>query len=72
MSNPKTGSQVAGEGTSSFLQRFLDLLEYIGNKFPSPFTLFLGLAMAVLVLSYVFEGASATYLVLATNRSLLK
>ncbi len=62
MSSSKPDPQAAGEGTSSALQRFLDILEYVGNKFPSPFTLFISLAVAVLALSFVFEGASATYI----------
>ena len=62
MSSPNSNSRIAGDGTSSALQRFLDILEYIGNKFPSPFTLFICLAVGVLALSFVFEGASATYI----------
>ena len=62
MSSPSSTPRIAGDGTSSALQRFLDILEYIGNKFPSPFTLFICLAVGVLALSFVFEGASATYI----------
>ena len=44
-----------------FFQRFLDFLEFMGNKIPSPFMLFSGLAISVLALSLIFAGASATY-----------
>ena len=50
MSSSKPGSNVAGEGTSSILQRFLDFLEYVGNKFPSPFSLFMILVFLPAVL----------------------
>lgn len=47
--------------SKGFFQRFLDFLEFVGNKFPSPFLLFSGLAIGVLFLSAIFAGASATY-----------
>ena len=62
MSSSKPGSNVAGEGTSSILQRFLDFLEYVGNKFPSPFSLFMILATLVLIISFIFDGTAATYM----------
>ena len=61
MSSPNPARN-AGDGTSSALQRFLDILEYVGNKFPSPFSLFMLLASLVLLLSFVFDGAAATYM----------
>ena len=60
--SPKLDPREAGEGTSTALQRFLDFLEFIGNKFPTPFTLFLSIALVVLGLSFVFDGVSATYM----------
>ena len=59
---PKLDPREAGEDTSTTLQRFLDFLEFIGNKFPTPFTLFLSLALVVLTLSYIFDGVAATYM----------
>ena len=50
------------EQNHGFFQRFLDFLEFVGNKFPSPFLLFSGLAVSVLILSALFSGASATYM----------
>lgn len=43
-------------------QKFLDVIEFIGNKFPSPFMLFAILGLIVLVLSWVFDGATASYI----------
>ena len=47
--------------TSGLFQRMLDLIEYIGNKFPTPFILFSLLAVAVLIVSFLLEGTSAAY-----------
>ncbi|EAX46421.1 AbgT putative transporter [Thermosinus carboxydivorans Nor1] len=43
-------------------QKLLDVIEYIGNKFPSPFMLFTILGLMVLILSWVFDGATASYI----------
>jgi aminobenzoyl-glutamate transport protein len=43
-------------------QRFLDIVEFIGNKFPSPFMLFSLLAFSVLIISFALDGVSASYL----------
>ena len=45
--------------SSGLFQRMLDLIEYIGNKFPTPFMLFALLAVAVLIVSFLLEGTSA-------------
>ena len=47
--------------SSGLFQRMLDLIEYIGNKFPTPFMLFALLAVAVLIVSFLLEGTSAAY-----------
>jgi aminobenzoyl-glutamate transport protein len=44
----------------SYFQRFLDFVEVVGNKFPSPFILFSILALFVLIMSFIFEGTSVT------------
>jgi aminobenzoyl-glutamate transport protein len=51
---------LSGEKSQSLFQRFLDMVEVVGNKFPAPFILFSLLSVMVLVLSFVFDGASAT------------
>ncbi|MDF2636532.1 MAG: AbgT transporter [Pelosinus sp.] len=48
-------------GTSTF-QKILDIIEYVGNKFPSPFILFSMLALVVLVISAIFEGTAVSYI----------
>jgi len=44
----------------SIFQRFLDTVEFIGNKFPTPFTLFALLGLVVLLLSWIFDGTSVS------------
>ena len=46
----------------SLFQRWLDVIEYVGNKLPSPFFLFAILGLIVLVVSAVCSGISATYI----------
>lgn len=60
MSQPSPRSS-APENIGPF-QRFLDVIEYVGNKFPSPFMLFAILAGIVLVISFLLDGVSATYI----------
>lgn len=52
----------AGSGSSGGTQRFLDAIERLGNKVPHPALIFLGLIVAVIVLSHVLylTGASVT------------
>lgn len=50
------------EEKKSFFQKGLDIIEFVGNKFPTPFVLFTLLGVIVLILSAMFEGASASYL----------
>ncbi len=57
-SEPKTTIKVQ----NSVFQKFLDVIEYIGNKFPSPFMLFALLGVIVLVLSFAFDGTAVTYI----------
>ena len=37
----------------SFFQRFLDVVERVGNKLPEPFALFLGLAFLIMLISWI-------------------
>ena len=47
----------------SFFQKFLDSVEKIGNKLPNPVTLFVILAVLVIVISQILEmmGVSVSY-----------
>jgi len=60
MPNPVTPTEPAKK-VGGF-QRFLDMIEFIGNKFPSPFMLFSLLAVLVLFISFALDGVSASYL----------
>jgi aminobenzoyl-glutamate transport protein len=60
MSNPANHSDSAPK--VGFFQKFLDIIEFIGNKFPSPFMLFSLLAILVLFISFALDGVSASYL----------
>jgi aminobenzoyl-glutamate transport protein len=55
-------SATAGE-TKGFMQKFLDVIEKVGNKVPHPIIIFLILIGIVLVLSHVLHwtGASVSY-----------
>ncbi len=44
------------------MERFIRGIEFVGNKLPHPFILFLFFAIIVLLCSYIFEGASVTYM----------
>lgn len=54
------------EGSKSFMQRVLDIVERVGNKVPHPVIIFLILIAIVLVLSQILHmaGASVTYQVI--------
>ncbi|RYG72307.1 AbgT family transporter [Lentibacillus lipolyticus] len=41
-------------------QRFLDMIEKVGNKLPDPFVLFVGLALFMVVVSYIFSLFNAS------------
>ncbi|MFD2760865.1 AbgT family transporter [Lentibacillus juripiscarius] len=41
-------------------QRFLDIIERVGNKLPDPFVLFVGLALLMVVVSYIFSLFNAS------------
>ncbi|MBB5174275.1 AbgT family transporter [Texcoconibacillus texcoconensis] len=43
-----------GEKKRGFFQRFLDMIEYVGNKLPHPITLFAILAVLVIIASSIF------------------
>lgn len=47
----------------SVFQRFLDVIERVGNKLPDPFMLFVGLAVIIIILSFIASslGASVTH-----------
>ncbi len=62
MTNTTNQPQEHGKKKLGIFQRFLDTVEYIGNKFPSPFILFSIMALIVLLLSKVFEGVSVEYI----------
>ncbi|WP_371372725.1 AbgT family transporter [Sporomusa aerivorans] len=44
----------------SYFQRFLDMVEIVGNKFPAPFILFAMLSVLVLIFSVVLEGTAVS------------
>lgn len=48
--------------SSSTFQKILDVIEFVGNKFPTPFVLFSLLGIAVLIISAIFDGASGSYI----------
>lgn len=54
--------QKAANRQPGFFQRALDSIEVIGNKLPSPFILFSILALSILVLSWVFDGTSVSFI----------
>ncbi len=48
---------------NSLFDRFIDFIEMVGNKLPSPFMLFLYLTIIIMVLSFILakQGVSVTY-----------
>lgn len=62
MSNTGQAQPVSPKEKSSWFQRTLDVIEFVGNKFPTPFVLFSLLALVVLLVSAVFEGTAVSYL----------
>lgn len=38
-----------------FFQKFLDVIERVGNKLPDPFALFIGLAFLIIIISWIFS-----------------
>lgn len=55
-----TQPEVSVKKSRGFFQRFLDMVEVVGNKFPAPFILFTILAVLVLILSVAFDGTSVS------------
>lgn len=47
----------------TFFQKILDIIERVGNKLPDPFALFIGLAVLIMIVSYIFSlfDASVTH-----------
>ncbi|GGP10178.1 AbgT family transporter [Oceanobacillus neutriphilus] len=43
-----------------FFQKFLDVVEKVGNKLPDPFVLFIGLAVFMIILSWIFSLFNAS------------
>lgn len=43
------------EKKKGFFQRFLDIVERVGNKLPDPFILFIGLAILMIIVSWIFS-----------------
>ncbi|MFD1171832.1 AbgT family transporter [Oceanobacillus picturae] len=48
------------EKRRGLFQRFLDLVEKVGNKLPDPFILFIGLSLLMIVVSYIFSLFNAS------------
>ncbi|TCO70738.1 AbgT family transporter [Marinisporobacter balticus] len=57
------------EAKNTRFAKFIKGIEVVGNKLPHPFTLFVGLAVTVLILSFVLAkmGVSVTYLAASKN-----
>lgn len=68
---PESAKQTVNEAKKKWLDRFVRTLETIGNRFPHPFTLFLVLAVTILILSFVLSklGASASFLTPSSSPS---
>ena len=49
------------EEKEGLFQKFLDIVEIIGNKFPSPFVLFCILGVIILIVGGVLDGTSASF-----------
>lgn len=47
---------------SSKFSKFIKTVEVVGNKLPHPFFLFVGMGVLVLVLSFLLQGTSVTYI----------
>lgn len=62
MAGLNTQEPLVAAETKSFFQKVLDLIEFIGNKFPTPFILFSLLGIMVLLVAAFFEGTSASYI----------
>lgn len=62
MSNLGPSNLATGQKSSSLFQKALDVIEFIGNKFPTPFVLFSILGIFVLFLSAIFDGTTVAYL----------
>jgi aminobenzoyl-glutamate transport protein len=60
------------EGSKTFMQKMLDVVEKVGNKVPHPVVIFLVLIALVMVLSHVFylAGASVTTEVIVPEENL--
>lgn len=50
----------SAESSKTFMQRFLDVVEKVGNKVPHPAVIFLILIILILALSHVLAGTSVT------------
>ncbi|MFD2211498.1 AbgT family transporter [Virgibacillus halophilus] len=53
-----------------FFQRFLDVVERVGNKLPDPFLLFIGLAVMMIIVSWVFNLFHASVVHPGTGKTL--
>lgn len=49
-----------GVAKKSLFQRFLDIVERLGNKLPDPFALFVGLAVVMIIISWIFSLFNAS------------
>ncbi|ARK21298.1 p-aminobenzoyl-glutamate transporter [Sporosarcina sp. P26b] len=49
-----------GVAKKSLFQRFLDIVERLGNKLPDPFALFVGLAVVMIIVSWIFSLFNAS------------
>lgn len=41
-------------------QKFLDMIERVGNRLPDPFVLFIGLAVIMIIISRIFNSFGAS------------
>src|SRR5690625_6980579 len=54
----------------TIFQRILDVIERVGNKLPDPFALFIGLAVLMIFVSYIFSVAGASVIHPGTGEEL--
>lgn len=58
------------ETKKGFFQKFLDVVERVGNRLPDPFILFVGLAVAMIIISYIFSLFNASVVHPSTGEEL--
>jgi aminobenzoyl-glutamate transport protein len=63
----KINKSASGSGKKTIFLRILDIIEWLGNKLPDPFFLFLYMIIAVMICSYVFGGLTETFTVTSST-----